>query len=160
MKKENKRIRLVFKILGIIFVVSGFSCLIFGFVDFFKAFNDVTSTGPQYFYMNFIGIILLGFGFFFIAIGFRKEFIKYRTEEISSVINGIKNNSNDSFVDFSNKRVIVCSQCKTENSNDSKFCKSCGSPLVKTCPYCNHVLNNDSIYCENCGMKVDSSKKN
>lgn len=158
MKKENSS-KLIFKILGIVLTVFGVGSLIFGFVDFFIAFNSQSFEGPKFFYMNFIGIFLIGIGILFINIGFRDEILKYRSKQVGKVINGVNEEVNKSFVDLSNKSSIICSKCKTPNSIDSKFCKKCGSSLVKTCPYCNCEINSDSLYCENCGMKLQSNKK-
>lgn len=159
MKKKTSSIKLFLKILGIILIISGIGCMIFGFVDFSMSSSLDNFEGPKHFYMFFIGMFLLFFGMIFISYGFKDEVLKYRSKEISAVINGINETNNNSFINISSKESVICPNCKTANSLDSKFCKSCGSSLVKTCPYCNHELKNDSIYCDNCGMKVNTSNK-
>ena len=49
----------------------------------------------------------------------------------------------------------TCSSCKTENSSDAKFCRSCGNPFYKKCPECKNksvVVVNE--FCSKCGTNI------
>lgn len=59
---------------------------------------------------------------------------------------------------------MICPKCNTVNSNNEKFCKSCGFQLnsSRICPECNSVNNTDSKFCQKCGASlspVNSFKK-
>ncbi len=44
-----------------------------------------------------------------------------------------------------------CPQCQTQNPEDNKFCRKCGTKLVKTCPQCNSETLPDDTFCGKCG---------
>lgn len=55
---------------------------------------------------------------------------------------------------------IYCPQCHSPNSANSKFCNSCGSPLVqqappmKKCPECSADIPEGSKFCNSCGARI------
>ena len=55
---------------------------------------------------------------------------------------------------------IYCPQCHSPNSANSKFCNSCGSPLVqqappmKKCPECSADVPEGSKFCNSCGARI------
>lgn len=55
---------------------------------------------------------------------------------------------------------VYCPQCHAPNSANSKFCNSCGSPLVqqappmKKCPECSADIPEGSKFCNSCGAKI------
>lgn len=51
---------------------------------------------------------------------------------------------------------MKCINCGTENSNASKYCVECGSPLFKKCDYCMAQTNIDAKFCPNCGKQFQS----
>ena len=69
--------------------------------------------------------------------GTREEFVK--------TMGGINNSMNDD---------IRCPSCGALIDKDSKFCKSCGKPLVKICRYCGAENDYDSKFCKDCGKNI------
>lgn len=54
----------------------------------------------------------------------------------------------------------ICTNCKFENTLDSKFCMKCGTKLkVKFCEYCGGILLDDDVFCVKCGKSVKAEKK-
>lgn len=62
------------------------------------------------------------------------------------------------------KGVVVCTNCKSDNSVNSAFCSVCGTRLPHTftsdganrCKNCGNVINPGQLFCGSCGTKVDS----
>lgn len=50
--------------------------------------------------------------------------------------------------------VIVCPNCKTQLSADSKFCDRCGTRLGRKCPNCGADVKQNSVFCSECGEKL------
>ncbi len=50
--------------------------------------------------------------------------------------------------------MLICPQCKFENSNSNKFCQSCGVSIAhKICPECDTDVALDAQYCHECGAE-------
>ncbi|MBS3030508.1 MAG: serine/threonine phosphatase [Dolichospermum sp. DET50] len=50
--------------------------------------------------------------------------------------------------------MLICPQCKFENSNSNKFCQSCGISLAhKICPECSNDVALNAQYCHKCGAE-------
>ncbi|BAY26020.1 protein-serine/threonine phosphatase [Calothrix sp. NIES-2100] len=50
--------------------------------------------------------------------------------------------------------MLICPQCKFENSNTNKFCQNCGVSLThKICPECNTSVPVNAKNCPNCGAE-------
>ncbi|OUL24480.1 serine/threonine protein phosphatase [Nostoc sp. RF31YmG] len=48
--------------------------------------------------------------------------------------------------------MLICPQCKFENSNTNKFCQNCGASLTqKVCPECSTSVPLNAQSCPNCG---------
>ncbi len=50
--------------------------------------------------------------------------------------------------------LISCPNCNQEQSNDLKFCTSCGALLKSCCTECGGELKGDGEYCGSCGHKM------
>lgn len=65
--------------------------------------------------------------------------------------------------------IVVCSNCKTDNSVHLSFCASCGTRLPHKnvtiddgnirCVNCGNILNPGQAFCGNCGAKAPEPKK-
>ncbi|MGI8499809.1 MAG: serine/threonine phosphatase [Hassallia sp.] len=50
--------------------------------------------------------------------------------------------------------MLICPQCKFENSNTNKFCQNCGTSLTqKVCPKCSSAVAVNAERCHNCGAE-------
>ncbi len=48
--------------------------------------------------------------------------------------------------------MLICPQCKFENSDTNKFCQNCGASLThKNCPECSTAVPVNAQNCPNCG---------
>jgi protein phosphatase len=53
--------------------------------------------------------------------------------------------------------MLICPQCKFENSNSNKFCQSCGISIAhKICPECGINVALNAQYCHKCGAESSS----
>ena len=50
--------------------------------------------------------------------------------------------------------MIVCPNCKTQLSADSKFCNHCGTKLNTKCTNCGADITQGSAFCSECGEKL------
>ena len=48
-----------------------------------------------------------------------------------------------------------CPKCQSDNKEEAKFCKKCGTKLELVCPSCRHPYEEDSLFCEQCGQKLE-----
>lgn len=51
---------------------------------------------------------------------------------------------------------MTCAQCQTVNTEDSRFCKGCGSPLSAMCSACGTANTPDSRFCKFCGVALST----
>lgn len=51
-------------------------------------------------------------------------------------------------------KFMICSNCGTENPENARFCKQCGSKLVRVCANCGSPLAEDARFCNHCGAPV------
>lgn len=54
--------------------------------------------------------------------------------------------------------VIVCPNCRTENSIDSRHCLKCGTALVGSCPNCGRDIPVNAVHCPRCGVNIADFK--
>lgn len=62
--------------------------------------------------------------------------------------------------------IVVCTNCKADNSVNSAFCAACGSRLPHTftadganrCTRCGNIINPGQLFCGNCGQKVEKAE--
>lgn len=52
---------------------------------------------------------------------------------------------------------MICPNCGTELSDDSRFCKYCGCGLIRICPVCEKELPYDSSFCNHCGKPTSAN---
>src|ERR1700752_550471 len=51
---------------------------------------------------------------------------------------------------------MLCSNCAIEVAEQEKFCRQCGSPVVRRCPACDAANPVSSKFCGDCGTKLRS----
>lgn len=61
--------------------------------------------------------------------------------------------------DVAGENEIICPNCKSVNSKDTKFCGNCGSPLTATCPSCGASVPPDTKFCNQCGNPMKQPDK-
>ena len=52
--------------------------------------------------------------------------------------------------------ILICHNCGSQNSNDSKFCSSCGSEIITKnfCSQCGATLTSGAKFCNACGKAI------
>lgn len=156
-KIKHARTKKIFKIVGIILLITGIAFIIAGFADFISSMTKFEA--PRNFWCLFIGFPLTAFGGMLTMLGFKKEIMRYGMREstpvfneagkeiqpgVSAIANAVKESDNK-----------VCPSCGELNDNDASFCKKCGASLNKQCPYCGEKLDADAVFCDKCGKKLE-----
>ena len=55
---------------------------------------------------------------------------------------------------------MICPNCQTQNPDDGKFCKKCGTLLTAiVCPCCKKENADDATFCTYCGTPLDVAEK-
>ena len=49
---------------------------------------------------------------------------------------------------------MLCPQCRSENSEDARFCEQCGAKLELACPACGAPVNRSARFCKKCGTQI------
>ncbi len=52
---------------------------------------------------------------------------------------------------------VECPSCHSKNPKGMKFCKDCGTKLVKECRYCGADISGNTSFCPSCGKPVKES---
>lgn len=50
-----------------------------------------------------------------------------------------------------------CPNCQSENRQEARFCKRCGSWLFANCPFCNVELPEAAFFCDHCGRQINGA---
>ena len=53
---------------------------------------------------------------------------------------------------------MECLNCKSDNDQTRKFCRSCGSPLGALCNRCKTMNKYEDVYCGACGSVLATAK--
>jgi class 3 adenylate cyclase/tetratricopeptide (TPR) repeat protein len=54
---------------------------------------------------------------------------------------------------------MQCSKCQTENPENKKFCRKCGTKLSLSCPQCGSEVLSDDLFCGDCGQSLKEPKE-
>ncbi len=156
---KHKQIKLAFKIVGFVCLGIGLILVLIGFV-LLEKYSGRYDPMPLLWF-DLIGIPLIGIGVGALRYGFKRGVLEYIEKESAPVINeaakdmtpAIKTVVTAVREGMAEEDGMTCS-CGTENRKESKFCKTCGKPLMQTCPKCGASIPIDSAFCEQCGEKV------
>ena len=145
MKKEpfipdkHLQIKLMFRRLGPLLLVSGVVCLIIAMVDFLTLdfFEE-----PKYFWLIFVGMPFIFIGGIVTNAGYAQDAAKYMSREMAPVtsetFNYIAKETQEGVETVAKavqrgKADVVqakqCPSCQTLNILDAKFCNECGQSL-------------------------------
>ena len=155
--EKHERNKKKFKLLGSITLTIGICFTIIGFISFFSSFNSFEP--PKYFWCCFIGFPLIGFGASLLALGYRKEVMRYMKNEslpiYKETYQEIKPELKETINIIKGNGYVICHFCQTENDANSKYCKKCGGVISEIrCPHCNSLIDSDSTFCNNCGKRL------
>ena len=130
-QKSKNTLKLLSKLIGVVFLIFGGVLLYFGFYDFITSLIDNIS--PSLFMCSLFGIPVFSIGIFLTAYGFTNNvslYIKKHSLEPQDSQNGRVEvkvvTSTDIIPEIEDKH---CTACGTLNDIDSKYCKICGTRL-------------------------------
>lgn len=130
-QKSKNTLKLLSKLIGVVFLIFGGVLLYFGFYDFITSLIDNIS--PSLFMCSLFGIPVFSIGIFLTAYGFTNNvslYIKKHSLEPQDSKNGRVEvkvvTSTDIIPEIEDKH---CTACGTLNDIDSKYCKICGTRL-------------------------------
>jgi len=170
MTEKYSGIRVLLRVLGPLLIVTGLGFMFVGTADFFSAFNSHTFRGPDKFWMNFVGIPLIGigtwmtrYGYLRVAVGYvagevapvGKDVINYLGQETQGTVEEVARAAGQGIAEALGHETAEkpCHKCQAMNDPDAAFCSSCGAALKKTkaCPACGHANYDDAKFCDKCG---------
>lgn len=157
------------RILGPVVVITGAIFAIIGIGNFFSSFGSFEP--PKYFWCAFIGLPLIGGGLGICKFAYMGAITRYMANEVAPVGKDVVNYMADGTkgavrnvatavgegirAGFSptEKAILHCNHCHTDNQAPANFCKSCGKSLAATrsCGGCGKANEPDSRYCDHCG---------
>ena len=158
--KEHPKAKRNLKIIGFIALFLGIVLLVIGMVDFFKSFLSQGEHMPSLFFLNFIGIPLIGIGSACLRFGFLKEINEYTSSEVTPVatdatnyiLNGTREELSKTIK--STKQTNICPNCQKENDPSAAFCNNCGTKLKSVCPHCGKENPSGAKFCSFCGKEL------
>ncbi len=149
--------------------------LIFMAVGVGSFFSAIGTLGPpRYFWCCFVGIPLLGIGGAVCKFAFMGAVSRYVADEVAPVGKDVINYMADGTQGVVRQVAAAvgeglrdgtagqaapgarCPKCHTVNEAAANFCKSCGSPLMKSahCPACGGLNDPSARFCEHCGKAM------
>ncbi|VAX40799.1 hypothetical protein MNBD_PLANCTO03-2155 [hydrothermal vent metagenome] len=156
----HTRLRMVFRIVGPLALVSGLVCIAIAFVDFFRVFGN--NARPELFWMFFLGLPILFVGSVLTIAGYMGSLSRYAAREqapvaadtfnyvageVSEGVQGIASSLQEGL----HGSGVGCASCGEPNDAEARFCDSCGTPLDTTCPACQTANDADAKFCDSCG---------
>ena len=168
---QHNEKRGILRVLGPVIFVVGLIFFITCLVSFFTAMSG--HGFPRLFWCGFVGLPLMWLGSVLCGAGFIGAAARYLAGESAPVAKDTFNYMADGTKE-SVKTVatavgeglaasgigkpvqIRCHKCNEPNDANSKFCKACGTSLLKSkaCPACNELNDPDTKFCDNCGRAL------
>ena len=149
--------------LGFLLIMAGAPLALVGFVSFFGAMSG--GGAPTYFWCAFLGLPLLGIGFFCLKIGYLGSIVRYVANETAPVAadttdymakqtRGAVRTTVAAIAEGLRAGTVAraCPQCRAPQRDDANFCDRCGTALAApACPKCHAELAKDARFCNACG---------
>jgi hypothetical protein len=168
--KKRKWLRFV----GPVFLGLGVICTSTAFIDFVLAVNGRGE--PKLFWMAFIGMPMMFFGFVLTSAGFMGAAHRYVANETAPVAKDTLNYMADGTKEgiqtiatavgtgirtgMSGQAApqVRCHKCNHANDAHARFCQQCGTPLGKSipCPSCDELNDPDAKFCDECGQPLQT----
>jgi hypothetical protein len=168
---NHGRKRGVLRLIGPIFLAVGLIFMLIGLIDFFRAMSGHGE--PKLFWCLFVGMPLVFIGGVGIQAGFIGAVARYMAGESAPVAKDTFNYMADGTKEgvktiagavgeglagagIGKPVRVRCHKCNQLNDAASKFCKGCGTALLKTkaCPGCNELNDPDAKFCDHCGRAM------
>jgi RNA polymerase subunit RPABC4/transcription elongation factor Spt4 len=168
---DHKEKRGILRVIGPLILVVGLIFLIVGMVSFFSSFGGFAP--PRYFWCCFVGLPLMWLGGVLSSAGFMGAAARYVAGESAPVAKDTFNYMADGTKEGVKQVAMAvgeglaaggigkpvqlrCHKCNQLNDADSKYCKECGTSLLKSkaCPACNELNDPDAKFCDNCGRAL------
>ncbi len=105
----------VLKMMGVLCILAGITLAVIGLIDFFSMTGWMDGV-PEYFWLSFIGLPLLGIGGMLLAFGFRPEIERHALRHRQMLI----------------ERTLLekhCPCCAAPVPVGARFCANCGARL-------------------------------
>ena len=127
--KNQRKVKLLSKIIGTILLLCGAYLVTLGIVDLISSLTK--SIEPSLFLCTFLGIPTFSIGLVLLMYGFISKFNLTITKEAVNTDESLHKvtvtNSYSGEVDTNIKK--ICPNCKKQSDNDSSFCRFCGTKL-------------------------------
>jgi predicted nucleic acid-binding Zn ribbon protein len=137
--------------LGVGMVVVGGILTAIGLGDFFSGFGDFDSEFPGLFFLAFIGLPMVRFGWKLAGFGYLGEISRYTAGEVTPVVKDAMAHLRDG---AAVEPQVKCPSCGVANDTDAAFCDHCGATLSRTCDGCGTANDPDSKFCDSCGRQL------
>ena len=167
-------IRTFLRFVGPLVVLLGLIFALIGLVNFFSAFGS--HEPPRLFWCLFVGMLLISLGSAICKFAFIGLVTRYLANEVTPVgkdatnylIHGTKDSVRDLAAAVSeglsagasarSAGPVCCERCSTDNDPTAKFCKACGSSLLRQrqCASCGEQNDSDARFCNHCGTAIAS----
>jgi hypothetical protein len=169
---DHDDIRALLRVVGPAVVLLGAIFLIVGIGNFFASFGSFEP--PRYFWCAFVGMPLLAGGMAISKFAFIGAVTRYLADEVAPVGKDVVNYMAEGTQDAVRSVAAAvgeglrgdspgqathglhCPKCGTPNETTAKFCKACGTGLVKSlhCPSCGGLNDADARFCDHCGKPL------
>lgn len=158
---KNKKL---IKVIGIIVLIAGISCVATSFIEFFIKFGSFES--PKLFFLGFIGMplifvgIVLSQGKFGTYSSYSNPYMKGTTNNYQSKpqekIYEVNQSQEKTYTKPKKKKgpKAKCRFCGKINAAGAEYCEDCGTRLSIICPKCNSANDVTEKYCRNCGKRL------
>lgn len=131
--EEHRKTRSIFRIIGPVMLCIGAVCMVVAAIDFFtlELFEE-----PKNFWLFFVGMPIIFFGFVLSGLGFGGSIAKYQSREYAPVAKdtfnylakettpGLQEISKALQQGDSPKQTSTCNNCYEQNPFDAKFCNA------------------------------------